>query len=722
MAKKTLSGIPKVPVIMQQEALECGAVSLAMILAYFGKWLPIERIRADCDISRDGSTAKNILRAAKGYGLDVDAYKLEPEELREDGEFPCIIHWNLNHFVVLKGFKGNKAFLNDPAYGDYSVSMETFDRSFTGICLFFKPNESFVADGQRKSIWSFAKKRLKNSNTEIAAILMISIILLLVGIINPLFAENFIDWCLDSSIKSNAVWFFAVFSLVGVISILGEWFKAYYLLKIDGKMSVIGNTSYIWKVLNLPMNFFSQRLPGDIQLRQAENAEVSTRLVQIVAPMLINTIVTVFYLAIMIWYSPVLALIGVVSVAVNVLFSTYSSRKRINLTRVQMMEQGQLYSTTTTGIDMIETLKASSAEDMWVEQWSNSLTSFSNSEIKLKILDLNFGTLPQLITSLTNVAVIAVGALLVVKGSMSVGMLIAFQGFMAMFLSPVNAMVGAEQKMQEMRTQMERIDDVMEYSDDRSVTYADEPDDGGSLDKLKGKIEIKNVSFGYSKMKPPVVRDLSITVDVGKSVAIVGASGCGKSSAAKLISGLYAPWSGEILFDGKPISEIPRSVFTSSVAVVDQDITLFEGSIAENIKMWDKSIEDFEMVLSAKDASIHELIMSREGGYNGRLAVRGENLSGGQRQCIEIARALAQDPTIMVLDEATSALDAKTEADVVKAIKDRGVTCVVIAHRLSTIRDCDEIIVLNNGEIAERGTHSELLARGGIYKKLVANG
>ena len=327
-----------------------------MILAYYGKCLPIEKVRADCDISRDGSTAKNIMLAAQGYDLEVEAYKLEPEELKKIGMFPCVIHWNFNHFVVLKGIKGSRAYLNDPAYGDYSVSMEIFDQSFTGICLFMTPNESFAPEGQPKSIWSFAKERLKRSNAEIAAVIMLSVILLLVGILNPLLSEFFIDWCLGSSLKNIHFWFFGIFLTVGMISILGERYKAYLLLKIDGKMSVIGNMSFVWKVLNLPMSFFSQRLPGDLQLRQSGNAEISTRLIQIVAPMIINAVITVFYLVVMTMYSPLLTAIAIFSVTVNLIITHFVTNERVNLTRVQMMEKGQLYSSTAAGIDMIEML------------------------------------------------------------------------------------------------------------------------------------------------------------------------------------------------------------------------------------------------------------------------------------------------------------------------------------------------------------------------------
>ena len=312
-----------------------------------------------------------------------------------------------------------------------------------------------------------------------------------------------------------------------------------------------------------------------------------------------------------------------------------------------------------------------------------------------------------------------VGVYLAMQGRFTVGMIMAFQGFLGSFISPATLLISAGQSLQEMRTEMERIEDVMRYPTD---VPEDEPvSDNCEYDKLSGNIEMKNVTFGYSRLAEPLIENFNLSLKTGSRVAFVGPSGCGKSTLSKLISGLYKPWSGEILFDGKKISEIDRSVFTGSLAVVDQDIILFEDTIANNIKMWDNSIEDFEMIMAARDAQLHEDIMQREGGYQYKMTEGGKDFSGGQRQRMEIARVLAQDPTIIILDEATSALDAKTEYNVVNSIKDRGITCIVVAHRLSTIRDCDEIIVMDNGRVAERGTHDELMKKGGMYAELVTN-
>lgn len=708
---------------MQMEASECGAACLAMILAYYGKWIPIEKIRTDCDVSRDGSTAKNILKAARSYGLAAKGYKLEPDALKEQGVFPCIIHWNLNHFVVLKGFKGDKVYLNDPAYGDYTVSAEVFDKSFTGICLMFDPSEVFVADGSRKSLAAFTKKRLKGDIKELILIILFSIIGVLCGIASSMLGEYYADWIIGDEQTLRLMKFIGAFALLAVSAVFGEWLKAHYLMKIEGKMAIVGSSSYIWKLLHLPMSFFSQRMAGDIQKRQSENESAAFTLIQTIAPIFLSSVMMGVYLFIMLSYSVTLTLIVLLFVILNIGVTMIASKRRLNIIRIIMMEKGKLYSTLATGIDMIESLKASNVEMTWTEIWSRSLTAYNNSSIELTRLDVYLGSLTTLFTSTAKYMIIVFGALFVSRGSLTIGGLTAFLGLMALFLAPVNQIVESGQKLYEMRSQMERIDDVMEYTDDNTSDPTNEEDNEvtENAEKLRGNIKVKGLTFGYSRLKPPIISEIDFEVNVGKSIAIVGASGCGKSSVAKLIAGLYTPWSGEIMIDGKSISDIPKNIFTSSVAIVDQDVSLFEGSIAENIKMWDTSIEDFEMILSAKDAGIHEVIMDRNGEYNSKLTVRGENISGGQRQCVEIARALAADPTIMILDEATSALDANTEYKVINAIKNRGVTCIIIAHRLSTIRDCDEILVLDAGRIKERGTHDELIARGGLYKALVAN-
>ena len=710
-------GVCKVPVIMQLEALECGAASLCMILAYYNKWIPLEQVREDCGVSRDGSNAVNVLKAARSYGLAAKGMKYEPESLKEEGVFPCIIHWNFNHFVVLDGFKGGKAYINDPARGSYSVSMEIFDESFTGICLQFEPTEDFVPSGQPKSMLDFARKRLKGTKTAMLFTVLVAIITSLMGLIQPAFSRVFLDHLLTGQDPDWAVPFLLFLGGFSLVQIILSAINDIYSLRINGKMAAVGNATYMWKVLKMPMKFFTQRMAGDIQGRQASNATIANTLIGVFAPIALNTLMMLFYFVVMLRYNVILTIVGLASIAINAFVSRVISEKRINVTRVTMRDSAKLYSATVSGIEMIETIKASGAEGGYFKKWAGYQASVNTQNVKFMKLNQYLGMIPQFVSSIANNAVLFFGVWLTMQGKFTVGMIMAFQGFLSSFMMPASALITAGQTLQEMRTQMERVEDVMEYPDD--AIFA-EDDDETVMNKLSGNIEIKNLVFGYSPLADPLIKDFNMKLEPGKSVAIVGGSGCGKSTMSKLISGLYQPWSGEILFDGKPINQIQKSVFRGSLTVVDQDIILFEDTIANNIKMWDDSIEDFEMILAARDAQIHEDIVQRPMGYQYKLIEGGKDFSGGQRQRIEIARALAQDPTIVILDEATSALDARTEYELVKAIRNRGITCIVIAHRLSTIRSCDEIIVMNQGEIVDRGNHNFLMKNSKIYNDLVS--
>ncbi len=711
-------GVAKVPVVMQMEALECGAACLCMIMAYYEKWLPLEQVRADCGVSRDGSKAKNILKAARSYGMEAKGYRYEPQALRENGTFPCIVHWEFNHFVVCCGFKGNKVYLNDPARGNYTVPMERFDESFTGICLMFSPGPDFRPEGKPKSVLEFARNRLKGAEAAAAFVILTTAITALSGIINAGFSRALLDYLLPGKNPDWITPFFIGLGLLNLIQLTAAWIQAIYSLRLNGKMAAAGNAEYMWKVLRMPMEFFSQRMAGDIQSRQAANASIAAQLVETLAPLVINSAMMIFYLIVMLRYSWLLTLVGLTAVFANVALSQIISNKRINITRVMMRDQGKLAGATVGAIDMIETIKSSGAENGYFEKWAGYQASVNTQNVRFERINRYLGVLPGAVNSVMSILILILGVWLTMQGQFTAGMILAFQGFMNAFMAPANQIVTAGQQLQEMRTSMERIEDVMNYQDD--PIFAERPKTT-EFEKLSGSLSMRHVTFGYSRLEPPLIEDFSLELRQGQRVAFVGSTGCGKSTLAKLISGLYQPWEGEIFFDGKPISEIDRSILTGSIAVVDQDIILFEDTIANNIKMWDTSIEDFEMIMAARDAKIHEDIMQRNGGYQYKLTEGGRDFSGGQRQRLEIARVLAQDPTMIIMDEATSALDARTEYEVVNSIRDRGISCVVIAHRLSTIRDCDEIIVLDRGHVVERGTHEVLMSAGGVYAGLVSN-
>ena len=715
-------GVAKVPVIMQMEALECGAACLTMVLAYYEKWVPLEKVRVDCGVSRDGSNAGNVLKAARYYGLEADGYKLEVQTLMEHATFPCIIHWNFNHFVVLDGFRGKKAILNDPARGRVEVTMEEFDESFTGICLLFSPGENFVPEGKPKSVLAFAAKRLKGAEAAIVFVVLTTIISSLFGVISPGFYQVFMDRLLTGRNPNWVYPFLVLLSVFTALQIFVSWINVVYSMRINGKLAIVGNSSFMWKILRLPMEFFSQRMAGDIQSRQNSNTEVAANLVNTFAPLALNTAMMFFYLLIMIRMSIPMTIVGLISVLINALFSRYISEKRINVARVQVRDSGKLTGTTIAGIEMIESIKASGSETGFFGRWAGYQASVNAQDVKFSEMNEYLGLLPQIVSTVTDILVLCMGIALAMRGQFTPGMISQFGIYMKQFLAPADQLIATGQTIQELRTEMERIEDVMEYRTDELADNEVSPDTAdASFAKLSGRVEMIDVTFGYSPLGKPLIQNFSMSLEPGKSIAFVGASGSGKSTLAKLLSGLYQPWSGEILFDGKPIIDIDKSVFRGSLAVVDQDITLFEDTIANNIKMWDTTIENYEMILAARDAQIHDKILEREGGYEYKIRENGSDFSGGERQRLEIARVLAQDPTIVIMDEATSALDARTEYNVVKSIRDRGVTTIVIAHRLSTIRDCDEIIVMDHGLVAERGTHEELYALGGMYTDLVSS-
>ena len=710
----------KVPVVMQMEALECGAACLAMVLAYYGKWMPLEQVRVDCGVSRDGSKAGNVMKAARSYGLEAKGYRMGLEAVKGISAFPCIIHWNLNHFVVLCGFRGNHACINDPARGSVKVTMDEFDKAFTGIVMVFAPTENFEPDGKRTSTLAFARKRLPGAGAAMVFVMLTSIIGYVFTLLNPAFSRFFMDRLLTGENSELLTPFIALVAAVSLLQVFVAAIRAVYSLKINGKMAVVGSGSFMWKVLKMPMEFFSQRMAGDLLTRHKANETIAEQLVNTLTPLALSAVMMVFYLVVMLRYSPLLTLVGLVSILINIVMSRVISEKRVNITRVQTRDAGKLMSATVSGIRMVETIKASGAENGYFQRWAGYQASVNEQNTKYTRLNQYLGFIPAFITTLANALVLVLGIWLCMRGEFTLGMVTAFQSFLASFLSPAMTLITAGQTLQEMRTQMERVQDVMEYPEDPYFSDAPVSEDE-DYDKLTGAVELRNVTFGYSKLDPPLIENFSLNLKPGGRVALVGASGCGKSTISKLISGLYQPWSGEILFDGKPISEIDRAVFTGSVAVVDQDIILFNDTIANNIKMWDDSIEDFEVILAARDAQIHNDIMARPGGYQGKITEGGRDLSGGQRQRLEIARVLAQDPHIVIMDEATSALDARTEYEVTNAVKERGVTCIIIAHRLSTIRDCDEIIVLDHGKVVERGTHEELFKKGGYYTELITS-
>ncbi|MBQ9002519.1 MAG: ATP-binding cassette domain-containing protein, partial [Eggerthellaceae bacterium] len=609
-----------VPQVMQMEALECGAACLTMILAFFGRWVPLEQVRADCGVSRDGSKAANILKAARSYGLVAKGMTYSTKALMEKGDLPCIVFWNFNHFVVLTGFShnGKHAYLNDPARGQVKVPIEQFDESFTGVALVFDRSDSFQEGGQEPSMLAFVRERLKGLGPSIAFAMATAAMAAIVGIVSTSLARVFLDRVLTGD---DPGWLFPLTTLMlglAIVSGAASILNAVHLARVRGKVAVVSSSRFMEHLLRLPVGFYAQRMVGDLQQRQQSTEQSAYMLVGQLAPVAVNIAMLVLYLAVMLRYSVPLALVGVLTVVLNAVVARMVSKMRVNVARSMTTDAGTLDAVTVGGVEMIETIKAAGAERGYFERWAGYQASVNEAEARLAYINERLGSVPLALTELANITVLMLGVWLIVEAGFTPGGLLAFQGFLLSFMTPVTQVIQLGQTMQEMRTQMERVDDVMRYPEDvpedgetgtgdvtGDVALSHTPGDAetplrdsatspvtspvASREKLTGRVDLEGVTFGYSPLEPPLIEGFDLHVAPGQWVALVGGSGCGKSTLAKLVSGLYDPWSGTVSFDGVPLREVPREVLRGSLAVVDQDIVTFDDTVAANIKLWDES-------------------------------------------------------------------------------------------------------------------------------------
>ena len=709
----------KTPTVLQMEAVECGAAALGIVLGYYGRFVSLEELRVACGVSRDGTKASNILKGARSYGLKCKGLSQQPDDLLAL-RLPLIVFWNFNHFVVVEGFAPGQVFLNDPATGPRVVSEAEFGESFTGVVLTLEPEPDFRPGGARRGLIGPLRNRLRGSGAGLLYVLLASLILVVAGLFPPVLTRVFVDEYLVSGRRSWVGPLLIGMAVAAVLRAALTWLQRRALTGLETKLALVSSYRYFEHVLRLPIEFFTQRYGGEIGTRVEINDRLARLLSGELTANLMNLVVVAACVGLMFSYDVLLTLVGLAFAAVNFLALQAVSRSRKDINMRLLQERGKLLGTSMAGLQTIETLKATGAESDFFGRWSGQMAKVLESSQRMEVSSLWLGLVPSLLTALNTVAILGVGAVRVMDGHMTVGMLVAFQSLTVSLMGPVEQFLWMGSTLQEVEGEMGRLDDVLRHPID--PTFQRPGPDGPAVEtlpRLTGRLEIRAVTFGYSRLDPPLISGFSLEIRPGSRVALVGPSGSGKSTVAKLACGLSRPWSGEVLLDGLPLNRIPRDVLANSLSMVDQEFFLVEGPVRDVLTLWDPTVSEEALARAARDACIHDDIAARPGGYDSRVEEAGSNFSGGQRQRLEIARALVNNPSLVVLDEATSALDPVTEKRIDDNLRQRGCSCLIVAHRLSTIRDCDEIIVLSEGRIVQRGTHDALYSTRGLYRRLI---
>ncbi|MBN2833849.1 MAG: NHLP family bacteriocin export ABC transporter peptidase/permease/ATPase subunit [Candidatus Delongbacteria bacterium] len=700
------------------EATECGAASLAMIFAFYGRNVPIEKMRIETGVMRDGVNAANMMRAAKRNGLNCRAFRKEPEELQAL-KMPCIIHWNFCHFVVLEGFKNGYVYLNDPAIGRRKLTLDELDEGFTGVVMTFEKTEEFETLPSQNTLWEFIKSQLTGRYRVIFKIFYVGLLLVFPGLVLPVLSQVFMDDILGNGYTDWLIKLLTFFSLMILLKFGLSYYRQYLLQKFRNNLVIISGYKFLKHLFRLPIFFFDQRYAGDLSSRMEDSTEVNSFFAGELGETILNGFVALFYLIILFIYSPALTGVGIISVIISILIMIKSSKVIGDATMKLEVDSGKLYGVVCAGLSISSTLKAAGAEQAYTTRILGYQAKVSAQEQRISKIQEILDSIPDTINQVADVLILLIGGVMVMEGKFTIGMLIAFDSLFSSFYSPVEELIKFAKKIKILKTNLVRVNDIMRYRIDESFT--DEKIKTIPQGKLKGNVQLKDITFGYNPFKPPLIRKFNLNVKRGESVAIIGASGCGKSTVSKMISGLYHPWEGSIQYDGSLMLDINRYIRNVSIATVSQNISMFAGTIKDNLRLWNPAILDKDIIAAAKDACIHDTIMSKSGGYDYILEEGASNLSGGQRQRLEIARALATNPSILIMDEATSALDPIVEKIVIDNIKNRGCTCIIVAHRLSAIRDCDEILVMDKGETIQRGRHDELIKSNGYYNSFIRN-
>lgn len=706
----------RTPTLLQMEAVECGAAALGSIMAYHGRIVPLAELRRECGVDRDGSQASNVVAAARRYGMVARGFKKEVDDLQAM-TFPVVVFWNFNHFVVVDGFGRDRVYLNDPASGPRTVSLAEFGESYTGIVLSFEPGPDFVRAGRRPSTVAALRERLAGSMPAITFAILAGLLLAIPGLVLPAFIQMFVDNVLiqrfDDWIRPLVLGLAIVMMFRALLMVL----QLRILRRLQLKLAVVQSSRFLWHLLTLPAGFYAQRYAGEVASRIGLNDTVAEALSGRLTRTVIDVTMMALYAIVMFYYDVTLTLVGLAAAGANLVAVRLAARARVDANLHLLQEQGKSAGIALAGLQSMDTLKASALESDFFSRWAGSAAKALGARQDLALARLRLGLLPTLLSTATSTLVLLAGGLRVIDGTMTIGMLVAFQSLMQSFLGPANSLVELGGTLQELQGDLSRLDDVLQNPAKEHSTPAP-----GAPARLRGAVELRGVTFGYTRRRPPLIENFSMVLRPGDRVAVVGTSGSGKSTLIRLLTGQYVPWSGDILLDGRPLASLPRDVLANSVTLVEQDISLFRGTTRDNLTLWDPTLRDADLAEACDDALVRDVVRELPGGFDGQLLEGAANLSGGQRQRLEIARALATRPSIVVLDEATSALDAETERIVMDNLRRRGCTCVSVAHRVSAIRDADEIIVLHGGKVVERGSHADLLAARGEYARLIAAG
>lgn len=701
------------------EAVECGAASLAMVLGHYGRHVPLEELRIACGVSRDGSRASNLLKAARGYGLQAKGMQMETAALAEV-QAPAILFWEFNHYVVYDG-TGRRlgrrgVHVNDPDKGRRFVPVEDFDTSFTGVVLTFEPGPDFHRGGRRPGVLGALPARLRGTSGTMLAALVASLLLVAVGAALPALSRTYIDLFLIGEQTSLLGVLFASMAVLVALTAALTAVQQSNLLRGRIISSTLGSARFLRHLLRLPVTFFTQRSPADLVQRLQSNDAVAETLARDLAAAAVDGVVVVLYALLMWTYDPQLTVLGVGIALLNAVAMRVVTRLRATRTQKLRADSARLTNTSYTGLQLIETMKATGGENGYFRRWAGQHASTLEEQQRLGVPSAWLSVVAPTLATLNSALILWIGGLRAVEGHISIGLLVAFQALVTRFTAPITRLNGVAGRIQDFAADVVRLKDVENFPVDS--LYA-RPESGASNRRLRGHVTLEDVTFGYSPLDKPLLSGFSLSVAPGRQVALVGGSGSGKSTVSRLIAGLYSPWEGTIRIDGTRLEDIPRGALAASVSFVDQDVFLFEGTVRDNVALWDPSIPDGDVEAALRDACLYEVVARRPGGLHSRVEQDGRNFSGGQRQRLEIARALVRRPSVLVLDEVTSALDAETEQAIIDNLRRRGCACVVIAHRLSTVRDSDEILVLDHGTVVERGRHEELIAAGGAYAALV---